>query len=340
MIARYALDLCLRAQDHRRALVQALRPHFEYARAPGRGGAPRLLHQIRHRVRFVQQAQAPGFGRVLAVLGIHEQAAAHQDAVHLGDERSDPAHVEVLGARAAPAGQAFSDVALHRRFPEALVGGVDGEFAGLRRNAQIGMGEDELADLAVQGKGVHAVAQREHQHGGRAVDGIAGADLLRARLQKILRRRLAYALRAAQHRKNRAHRHVDVDIARAVERIEGEQVAAARVLRRDLVHGFQLFGGHGGEVAAPFVGAQENVVRHHVELHLPLALGVVPRGGPVHARERALAQEIGDALAGKADVVQQRGESARSTAVLALLADDEFGERSLQRHIFPLYPAA
>ena len=86
-------------------------------------------------------------------------------------------------------------------------------------------------------------------------------------------------------------------------------------------------------MAAPFVGAQENVVRHHVELHLPLALDVVPRGGPVHARERALADEIGDALAGKADVVQQRRETAGGTAVLALLADDEFGERTLQRHI-------
>ena len=40
-----------------------------------------------------------------------------------------------------------------------------------------GMGEDELPEPAVQRESVHAAAEGEHQHGGRAVDGVARAQL-------------------------------------------------------------------------------------------------------------------------------------------------------------------
>jgi hypothetical protein len=44
---------------------------------------------------------------------------------------------------------------------------------------------------------------------------------------------------------------------------------------------------------------------------------------------------MGDALAGKADIVQERGEAARGVAVFSMLADDEFGKRGLLPHIVP-----
>ena len=44
-------------------------------------------------------AGGPACAGSLRVARIHEDAAAHQDAVHLGDQRGDPAHVEVLAAR-------------------------------------------------------------------------------------------------------------------------------------------------------------------------------------------------------------------------------------------------
>jgi hypothetical protein len=62
--------------------------------------------------------------------------------------------------------QAFLDVTLDRRFPEALVGGVDGEFLGVGRNLHVRVGQEEFADFAIQGEAVDAVAGGQHQHGG------------------------------------------------------------------------------------------------------------------------------------------------------------------------------
>src|SRR3546814_3667169 len=53
----------------------------------------------------------------------------------IGHHACDPAHVEVLAARAFLALQQVADIGLHRRFPEALVGHVDREFLRLFRDA-------------------------------------------------------------------------------------------------------------------------------------------------------------------------------------------------------------
>ncbi len=50
--------------------------------------------------------------------------------------------------------------------------------SGTRRS---GVGEDELADDRVEGEAGDAVADRQHQHRGRAVDRVAGGDLLACR---------------------------------------------------------------------------------------------------------------------------------------------------------------
>ena len=107
------------------------------------------------------------------------------------------------------------------------------------------MGEDEFADIAVQGEAVHAMTAGQHQHGGGAVQRIAGADLLGAGLQEILGgRRIALAL-AAQDGENGADGNVHVHVAGAVERIEYQQVFAARVLRRNRVNVIHLLRRHG-----------------------------------------------------------------------------------------------
>jgi hypothetical protein len=95
---------------------------------PVLAAAAGLLHHEADRVGLVEQAQAARLGRVLGVARVQEDAAAHQDAVRLGHHAGDPAHVEVLAARAGAAGQAFVDVALDRRLPEAAVAAVDGEL--------------------------------------------------------------------------------------------------------------------------------------------------------------------------------------------------------------------
>ena len=102
VVALDALDLVARAEDHRHALVQRSR----HAR-PGCGRArcdaapPACSIEHRHRVGLVQQAQPARACSGPWCPRVHEDAAAHQDAVHLGHHRGDPAHVEVA-RRARP----------------------------------------------------------------------------------------------------------------------------------------------------------------------------------------------------------------------------------------------
>jgi hypothetical protein len=70
-----------------------------------------LLDQEGHRVGLVHQAQLAGLVGLALVPGVEEDAAAREDAVHVGHHAGHPAHVEVLAARAGLAGQAFVDVA-------------------------------------------------------------------------------------------------------------------------------------------------------------------------------------------------------------------------------------
>jgi hypothetical protein len=98
---------------------------------PVAGGAAGLLDQPAHRVGLVHQAQLAGFAGFALVPGVQEDAAAGQDAVHVGHHAGDPAHVEVLAARAGAAGQAFVDIPLHRVGPVAHVAHVDREFLGV-----------------------------------------------------------------------------------------------------------------------------------------------------------------------------------------------------------------
>src|SRR5574343_260966 len=97
--------------------------------------------------------------------------------MHVGHHRGYPAHVVVLATRAFLAGLHFGDVALHRRFPEALVRHVDGEFLGVGRNLHVFLGQDELALFAIQSEHDDAVADGQDEQGGRAVHRVAGGDL-------------------------------------------------------------------------------------------------------------------------------------------------------------------
>ena len=76
------------------ALVQARRHDVEDAPLPSLARAARLLHDEGDRIRLVDEAQAAVAVGAARVARVEEDAAADEDAVGLGDERGDPAHVE------------------------------------------------------------------------------------------------------------------------------------------------------------------------------------------------------------------------------------------------------
>ena len=194
-----------------------------------------------------------------------EEAAAHEDPMHFGDERVHPPHREVIAARAVSPVDAFFHVVAHGRFPKAPVRCVDRELARLGRDAHVGVGERIGADLAIEREAVHPRTEGDHHHRHRAVERISGCDLLRARLQKMLGPRLRDALRHPQHRKNRPDRHVHVEIVGPVERIEREQIPSPHRLRRKVMGHVVGIGEGRRQLTAPLALAPHDFDRHIVQ---------------------------------------------------------------------------
>ena len=297
VVAHDQIDFVARADDHRHALVQRVGHHVEQLPGTGDRTGAGLLHQERHRRGFVHQPQATRLVRRPGVARIEEHAATAQDAVHLGDQARDPAHVEVLAARTGLARQALGHVALHRLLPEALVRRVDRELARLLGHPDRVAGEPPVAVAAIERERCDAVAAAEHHHAGRAVDHVAGCDLAATRLQEASRPGRRAAKRMRQDREDGAHRDVGVDVRRSVERIEDHQeLAGFGVLRRDR-RLFVFLAGPAGDVPAAGQRASDAVVGEQVEPGLHLALAVAVFGVAVEPGQLAESRRIGNARA-------------------------------------------
>ena len=153
----------------------------------------------------------------------------------------------------------------------------------------------------------------------------AGRHLLAARLQEVARGRCR-RLVMAQHREDGADRDIHVGVRGAVERIEHQQVAAARVARGHRVRVLELFGSHARHQAAPVAAAQHDVVGQQVELLLHLALDVARAYFAEEAAQRALGGHRRDRLDGGGDVDKQRAEVVGALDAVELL-DEELRER-------------
>ena len=173
---------------------------------------PGLFDQHCHRISLVHQAQLAALMAALFVHRVHENATAGQHAMHIGHHRRHPAHVEVDPARPGLALLQLFDIALHGLLPETGVGCVDRKFARLFGDRHEGLGIDEAAHLAIEGEGMHAMTDGEHEHGRGAEQRIAGRDLLAPRLHEALLGSTLFARRHAQHREDHAHRNIDIDV--------------------------------------------------------------------------------------------------------------------------------
>ena len=253
----------------------------------------------------------------------------------LGDHGGNPAHVEVLAPNTLATRQAFLHVAAHRWLPEAQVGDIDGEFAGLGGDLNVGMGQDELADVLVQGEAVDAVTRGKHHHGRGPVDGVAGGYLAGARLEEGLLAGLIAIAGTTQDREDGPHRDIDIDVRGAIQGIEGQQVLAARIARRDGVDIIHLFRGHGRQVTRPFVRLDENLIGEDVQLFLGLALNILAPGAAQDPHQGAMVDHVRDDLAGGNDIVEQGGEIPRGTRDVTLLLNDELGDSGTVVHALP-----
>ena len=121
---------------------------------------------------------------------------------------------------------------------------------------------------------MRAATERQHQHRRRTVDRVTGAHLPRARLQEVGSRGILFGRHGTRDGKEAADRHVDIDVRRTAERVEGQQILSPRILDRTQMDVLQLFRQHGRHVTAPLVGAQKDALAQHIQRLLPLALHI------------------------------------------------------------------
>ena len=125
---------------------------------------------------------------------------------------------------------------------------------------------------------------------------------------------------AAQDRKDRADADVHVDVARAVERIEDDDVLAVLAVALDDDRLLVLLRSHDRHVAAVAQAVQQRLVGEHVELLHRLALHVLLAGRAEDVDQPGPADLRGDDLGGQRDAGQQPGELAAGLRMIAAAA--------------------
>jgi hypothetical protein len=123
--------------------------------------------------------------------------------------------------------------------------------------------------------------------------------------------RLTIWREAAVNRKDGSDRRVDVDVARAVQRVELKYVLPLWVLRWDLDWLFDLFASHHADMPACLDRAHDRAVGEVVELLDLLALDVGGAGAPEDAREPRFADAAAYDFRGQADLLEKPREITR-----------------------------
>ena len=262
--------------------------------------------------------------------------------MRVGDEAADVAQAaRRLGRRLLEVGQRALDLLR----PLAAVAEVGGVVLPLRRNLDVGVGEDVLAERRVERETVDAVGEREDEDRARAVDRVPRADQLPRRLQQVLE--TADPLRRADpaiDAEDRPHGDRDVDVRRAVERVEEDGVGRRLVVGGEADRHRQFLRPDGADDAGAGQRLDHRVVGELVEARDRLALDVPAAGQPEQAAEPRRVDFAGDDLRRQSQPFDEGREGAGGLGKVALGLRDELdqGRRTrVQVHVRSLArPAA
>ncbi len=245
--------------------------------------------------------------------------------MEVDDERADVARLVRRRLRLLVLHPA--EVRLQPFFERGRVALVDGIKPTARRRRDVRVREHELPHRRVQREPVHPVAGREHEHRGRPVDDVARGHLLGPRKERGVDGGLL-ALGKAVHREDGPHRHVHVDIGRAVERVEQDDVPpdvpGARRDRDDLVG---LFRDDQAGLATEPESLDELGVGDGVELLLDLALDVRLTRVTEHVEEPGAPDVAVYHLRGEGQIADEPGKRPGRDGDAILLLEDELLQR-------------
>ncbi len=189
------------------------------------------------------------------------------------------------------------------------------------------MAEQELADRRIQREAVDAGAGRVDQHRRGAVQDVARSDLRRAALETVVERAPLPRRNLPVDAEDRPDGDVDVDVRRAVERVEDHDVVAGRELVGDRDERLVLLGRHARDEPGVIQGLVDDLVREHVELLHVLTVHVLFPRSAEDVDEAGLRHLPRDELRGERDLDEQARERPGRLRVQPLLVDEEAGDR-------------
>ncbi len=165
------------------------------------------------------------------------------------------------------------------------------------------MRENKLAQRHIVSKAVYAVACGINEHRRGAEQNIARRHLLLAALHEVLDRRLGADGRdTAINGENGADGHIDIDVRRAVERVDGYHVLSLIISGEN--YPFFLLRNQGADLATVGQGAAETDVGNHVQFLLVFALYVLLTGLPAQVDESGAVDLAVDDFARQGDITQ------------------------------------
>ena len=232
----------------------------------------------------------------------------------------------IILAFRALAGMEPLDGLTRGRIPVVPVAFIDGIDVPLFGDAHVRMGKQEFPDAGVQREAMHTLAGTEHQHGGGAVQDIACGHLLDAGLEDLIQGDFAGAARrTAQDGEDGAHIDVDIDVGRAIKRVENQDVIATGEFRAH-AHQFRLFlGAHGAQGTTAFHTVKKDTVGDAVHLLHVLALDVHFARAAEDIQQAGFVDPPGDGLARQDQVIQKTGELAGCLGRAFLMQQKVFG---------------
>src|SRR5258706_1450283 len=317
------IDVVVAPDEERSALMQLGGLNVEDPLMTVGCGTARLLDDEGERTGFVEETKLAAL--VPAIGGIREETAPEEISMEIRYQRADVprAHrlpIAILSTVRVPE-------VLFVRLPLDMVGVVDGQIASDVGRPDVGMREEKLTQRRIERKAMRTLARRIHEHRARSVDDVARRHLSPSRLQHVLHFAAAAASDLPNNREDRAHGDIDVDVRRAVERIEKKAILSAAKVGRDVDDSRLFLGSHGAEAPTMIDSLDDDLVRQDVELLLCLALNVLEVGRAEYVRQSCASHLVGDHLGGEGKIVQQARELARRFGMQLLLLDDKTLDR-------------
>src|SRR5579883_238091 len=248
---------------------------------------------------------------------IEEDAAFEERAMEVGDERPDVARGVLAAERAF---SKFAEKILISRGKTIGVGFVDGVDVASLGHAHVLMAQDVGADGGIEREAEDSAAGAVHKNRRRPVDHVSGGDLLDTRLKDG--RFGSHFGRTAVDGKDGTDVDVDVDVGRAIERVENDGVFAGALLAIEGDRLLVFFRDERGDGIAQPEAMQQRIVGINIKLLLLLTL-YVDFADIAEDIEQARAADFGlGHFGGEGESGEQPGESSAGMREALLFVQD------------------